>query len=163
MIAYKATNNMKCEELTYQVGKTYALKGELIPCKQGFHACKKPEHTLKYYPYHKDFKLLEVEVLGEVIKSNDKLVTDKLKILRVVPEKEMLKLLNIKVKYDEKNNLIYSKHPNNYEEWMEYDENNNLIHYIDSDGDGCWKKYDKNNNLISYKDSDKKEYSITIE
>ena len=162
MKAYKATDNMKCKELTYEVGKTYTFKGKLILCEQGFHVCRAPKDTLNYYDYNKNFKLLEVEILGEVIESNNKLVTNKLKVLRVVPEREMLKLLNIKVKYDKNNNLIYYKSSDNYKEWYKYDENNNIIHYRDSNGDEYWKEYDENNNLIFYKNSNGDEYSITI-
>jgi len=40
MIAYKATYNLKCETITYEVGKTYTFNGKLIMCDQGFHFCK---------------------------------------------------------------------------------------------------------------------------
>jgi len=39
MKAYKATKNLKCQTITYEVGKTYTFKCELKMCEQGFHYC----------------------------------------------------------------------------------------------------------------------------
>ena len=152
--AYKATYNMKCETLTYEVGKTYIFDNEIIPCRQGFHACKNPEHTLLYYPYNKDFKLLEVKVLGEIIEQEDKIVTNRLKVLRVVPEEETLKLLNIKIELEKNNKIICHKKIDGTEYWQEFDENNNLVHFKNSDNFEYWQKFDKNNNLIHFKVND---------
>jgi len=35
MKAYKATRNMKCKSITYEIGKTYTFNGKLIMCEQG--------------------------------------------------------------------------------------------------------------------------------
>ena len=104
--AYKATNNMKCKTLTYEVGKTYTFNGKIKMCSTGFHFCKKAKDVLKYYKHNKDFKLLEIEVLGKTVNNNDKSVTNKLKVLRVIPEKEHLSLLGIECEYDKNNNKI---------------------------------------------------------
>ena len=37
MKMYKATRNMKCKDITYEIGKEYIFNGELIMCEQGFH------------------------------------------------------------------------------------------------------------------------------
>ena len=88
MKAYKASYNGKCRDITYQVGKTYEIDNIKI-CKRGFHACRKMSDTLFYYTYHyKEFVLFEVELLGEVIDECDKMVTDKMKIIRIVPRNE---------------------------------------------------------------------------
>ena len=60
MKAYKATLNMKCRDLTYEVDKTYTYNGIIKLCKSGFHFCKKAKDTLNYYKYEKDFILLEI-------------------------------------------------------------------------------------------------------
>ena len=184
MKAYKATYNLKCETITYEVGKTYTFNGKLIMCDQGFHFCKNPKHTLKYYDYNKDYKLMEIDVLGEIIDENDKSVTNKFKVLRIIDNKdELLKLLEIDLKnisfnqkvktvkfkkvdgaeYDKNNNLIYYKNSTGFEYWKEFDKNNNLIHSKNSYGSEYWKEYDKNNNLIHYKNINNIEWSITIE
>jgi len=49
MKAYKATYNMTCRDVKYEVGKTYTYNGELIMCEKGFHFCKKAIDTLNYY------------------------------------------------------------------------------------------------------------------
>ena len=114
MIAYKATYNLKCETITYEVGKTYTFEGELKMCEQGFHFCKNPKDTLSYYDYNKDYKLMEIDVLGEMIDENDKSVTNKFKVLRIIDNKdELSKLLN--VEFDQNNNLIHYKNNINRE------------------------------------------------
>ena len=64
MKAYKATNNMRCNNLKYEIGKTYSID-KMKMCKYGFHYCKEQKDTLDYYPYTDDFTLLEVEILGK--------------------------------------------------------------------------------------------------
>ena len=179
MIAYKASYNLKCETLTYEVGKIYTFKGKLIMCQQGFHFCKNPKDTLNYYNYNKDYKLMEIEVFGEIIDGEDKSVTNKFKVLRVINDNdELSKLLNIDlqffscyeeikpvefekidgVEYDENKNCIHYKNSYGYEEWREFDQNNNVIHYKSSNGFEYWQEFDKNNNLIHFKNSNDSEY-----
>lgn len=64
MIYYKATHNLKCENVTYEVGKTYLYEGNIAICKKGFHFSNTPNNTLEYYTYNKDFILLEVNPVG---------------------------------------------------------------------------------------------------
>ena len=146
MKAYKASYNGVCRgNFKYEVGQTYETDNIKI-CKRGFHACLKMNDTLEYYPFDKDFVLFEVELLGEVIKSHDKVVTDKIKIIRVVPPEEY-----VDFKGDDRGNFVHYKNSSEYEFWKEYDEYNNEIHFKDSTGDEWWKKYDVNNNCIYYK------------
>ena len=152
MIAYKATKNMKCMDKTYKVGKTYTYKGELELCSSGFHFCKVPDDTLEYYPYNNRYILLEIEVLGDVIDDTDKSVTNKFKVLRVIPKEEYNSIFT-RMKFDERGNLLYYKNSYGYEEWYEYDKNDNLIYYKDSKKVKFWREYDKNNNLIYSEDS----------
>ena len=57
---------------------------------------------------------MEIEVLGEIIDENDKSVTNKFKVLRVIDNKdELSKLLN--VEFDQNNNLIHYKNNINRE------------------------------------------------
>ena len=135
MKAYKASYNGKCQNLTYKVGKTYTLKGQLEICKTGFHFCNDFDSLLEYYPIVKDKKLtiFEIEVLGEVIAKGNKSVTNSLKVIRKISLSEFKKGLK-NHKFDKNNNLIYSKDSNGDEERYEYDKNNNLIHYKNSKG-----------------------------
>lgn len=144
MKAYKASYNGKCLDLTYEVGKTYETD-KIEMCKRGFHACKKMVSTLYYYGYCKEFVLFEVEILGKIIHECDKLITDKIKIVRVVPPEEYEDF-----KVDDKGNLLYRKINGKVECWYEYDERNNCIHHKNSNGYEWWKEYDKNNSLTLY-------------
>ena len=151
MKGYKASYKGKCINLTYEVGNTYLID-KIKMCKYGFHFCEKMKDVLNYYEYNNNFVLFEVEALGQVITEVDKVVTDKLKIVRIVPKEEYTFPLPLR-EYDQNNNLIHSKDSNGVEEWQDFDQNNNLIHYKNSNGYEYWKEYDLNNNLIHSKDS----------
>ena len=158
MKAYKATKKLKCKSITYEEGKTYTLHGELKMCQQGFHFCKNPKDTLNYCFFDKDFVLMEIEVLGEIITKDDKSVTNKFKVNKVLSRQETNELLGFIEECDAKNNLIHSKNSDGSENWNEYDAKNNLIHSKNSDGSENWNEYDAKNNLIHYKDSRGYEY-----
>ena len=152
MIAYKATYNMTCIDKTYEVGQTYTHEGELKLCSSGFHFCNIPDDTIEYYSYDKNYVLLEIEALGDIISSEDKSVTNKFKVLRVIPKEEYNSIFQ-RTKFDERGNIIYYKTSNGFEVWRKFDKNNNMIYYKDSDGTECWRKFDERNNCIHYKDS----------
>jgi YD repeat-containing protein len=146
MKGYKATFNMKCRNLTYEVGKTYEIDS-LEMCDHGFHFCEKMEDVLDYYGYNKDFVLLEVEAIGDTEHEGDKTVTNKLKVIRVVPKEEYTFDIPYE-KYDSNGNLIHSKNSSGYEELYEYDSNGNLIHFKNSGGSESWYEYDDDGNQI---------------
>ena len=133
MKAYKASYDGKCLSLNYEVGKTYTFNGKLIICQQGFHFCKKLKNVFIYYPNSKELVVFEIETLGKVITEEDKSVSDKIKILRILTKNEYEKFIPVN-EYDQNNNMIHSKNLDNFEEWKEYDENNNMIHYKNSNG-----------------------------
>ena len=108
MIAYKGTKNFRCGNMQYQVGKTYAFKGssELVH-KYGFHVCKNIADVDQYYPFSdSDTVVLEVEIPDNALVIEDKesefsvLVTNKLKVLRILTKKDIERVANGKVKFD---------------------------------------------------------------
>jgi hypothetical protein len=108
MIAYKATHNYKCRNQEYKVGKTYTADRMKI-CEYGFHFCQKMEDVLNYYSFSSDFVLLEIEILGNVHTEGDKSVTDKFKVLRIIPFEEYTDSMKSRFpifEYDDRNNLI---------------------------------------------------------
>lgn len=138
MKGYKATHNMKCNKLTYEVGKTYTIDNMLM-CSHGFHFCEKQKDVLDYYRCTEDFILLEVEALGVVETDGNKTLTDKLKIIRVVPIGEYEFVCNDKKLgfpeetyaeeiRNESNQLTYGKGISGDEVWYEYDANGNQIY-----------------------------------
>ena len=36
-------------EMQFELGKTYSVNGEVVPCKNGFHFCEKIEYLNCYY------------------------------------------------------------------------------------------------------------------
>ena len=176
MKGYKVTYNMKCESLTYEVGKTYKISSMKM-CKYGFHFCQKAIDVLKYYPPKKDFVLLEIEAKGNVETKDDKSVTDEITILRIIPKKEYKDLLGIELddkgnliyekdslgreyhwKYDDKGNIVYYKNSNCDEHYWKYDDKGNKIYQKDSYGKECHYKYDDKGNLIYRKESNGNEH-----
>jgi YD repeat-containing protein len=183
MIGYKATNNFKCRNQEYKIGKTYT-SDKLEICQHGFHFCEKMEDTLNYYNPSEDFVLLEIQILGEVINDGDKSVTNKMKILRIIPKEEyseeMLKRfptceyddLGNKIsqtypsgykytfEYDDRGNMISETYPNGRKTTWEYDDRGNKISETNPDGDTWIYEYDDRGNMISktYPSGDKWTY-----
>jgi YD repeat-containing protein len=151
MIGYKATNNFKCRNQEYKIGKTYT-SDKLNICQHGFHFCGKMDDTLNYYNPSKDFVLLEVEILGEVINDGDKSVTNKLKVIRIIPKEEysveMLKRFST-YDYDDRGNMISQTYPNGNKYTYEYDDRGNMISMTYPSGRKTTYEYDDRGNMIS--------------
>ena len=91
MFGYKGFNKgMTCRGFQYEVGQTYETKGESELCKSGFHFCPKMADVFDYYDRN-DCRFTEVEALGQVIKGNNKCVTDRLRIVRELTREEVFK------------------------------------------------------------------------
>lgn len=154
---YKATYNYKCRDQHFEIGKVYELEGEPIMCVNGFHFCPNTSYVLWHCSYiPNDFKLLEVEALGDIVEEGGKSCTNKIKIIREVPMEEwdFYKDLpnghcEIHYKdfdgseywneYNEKGRIVHHKNSKGYESWIEYNEKGNEIYYKDSDGVEEWK------------------------
>lgn len=84
-----------CRNFQYEVGKTYQMAGNPIPCLRGFHFCERPVDCFNYYAFDPDNKVAEVIALGKIGTEGDKSCTDKIQIVREIPWDEMLRLVNI--------------------------------------------------------------------
>ena len=81
VIAYKGFDkNLCCRGYQYKVGKEYEQNGEIIPCKNGFHACENPLSVLEYYNDVLYDRFCEVEQSGYMVKKEDKNVSSRIKI-----------------------------------------------------------------------------------
>ena len=105
MKAYKAMKkDQTCRGFKFEEGKTYELEGSPVLCEHGFHFCKDLVLTLSYYPVQEDINenvYAEIEVLGEVEfekPTEHKGVTNKMKVLRIIPVDEVSAFV------DDKNN-----------------------------------------------------------
>ena len=139
---FKATYNFYCKDHKFEIGQTYKLQGTPIPCHYGFHYCENPINVLNYYSIKHDFRLLEIEDLGDSIVKEDKTVTNKIRIIREIPKEEYYSLFGIV------NNQLKITYENGSWEKGTFDANNNCIRFEDSDG--YWKKrtFDENHNCI---------------
>jgi len=126
-------------------------------CEKGFHFCRNAQDTLNFYCYNRYFELMEIDVLGDIIDKADKSVTNKFKVIRVIPRSEYPELLGVMI--DENNNIIKQYDGSNNETkeadqdggvWLrEYDSNKNLIKKVSPSGKNIWLyEYDGNNNEI---------------
>ena len=89
MLGYKGFDaDMTCLDFQYEPGKVYEMDGEIELCKSGFHFCPKMADVFDYYDKN-DCRYAEVEALGQVIKGNDKCVTDRLRIVRELTKAEV--------------------------------------------------------------------------
>jgi YD repeat-containing protein len=146
MKGYKATKNMKCLDLTYEVGKTYTID-KLEICEYGFHFCQEMKGVVNYYQPTEDFVLLEVEALGEIQTDGDKSVTDKLKVIRVVPREEYTFDV-YQYEYDSFGNKIKQTDPYGNVYQYEYDSFGNMIKLTDPYGNVHQYEYDSFGNMI---------------
>ena len=92
---YKAMNkDMSCRGFQYEIGKTYNLRRNqnLELCKRGFHFCDILANCFNYYEKYNSI-ICEVEPLGRIIHSGNenKLVTDRIKIVRQLSNEEIKK------------------------------------------------------------------------
>lgn len=106
MKGYKAFNinhkgELYCQNQVYEVGKTYTLpKNKVLEiCKNGFHFCPNLFDVFSYYTYpfynreRPQIVVGEVEALGKTEQEKNKVVTDKIKIIRLYSLEEMAQLM----------------------------------------------------------------------
>lgn len=88
MKAYKAFNDdLTCIDFQYEIGKTYTMNEKPIPCKQGFHACLDLEDVFGYYDPIDKIRICKVELNGDIIHHEDKVVTNSITILEEIDYK----------------------------------------------------------------------------
>ena len=93
MLGYKGFDaDMTCLDFQYEPGKVYEMDGEIELCKSGFHFCPKMADVFDYYDKN-DCRYAEVEALGQVIKGNDKCVTDRLRIVRELTKADIFNVM----------------------------------------------------------------------
>lgn len=95
MKGYKVTNSdYTCRNVEFEVGQTYTVSGVPMMCKHGYHFCEKVADCFNYYSFNPNNKVFEVEATGDVVKGDDKHVTNSLLIVRELTWSEMLVLAN---------------------------------------------------------------------
>ena len=90
MRGYKAFNkDLTCRGMQYEIGKEYAVKGEPKLCEQGFHFCEGIADCYKFYTTDDSTRICEVEATGDIVKGDFKYVTNKIKIIAEITNKNI--------------------------------------------------------------------------
>ena len=85
MKAYKAFNaDLTCRGFQYKIGKTYTIDEKPEPCVAGFHACPNLNDVFNYYHPAQKVRICEVELNGDIVKHDDKVVTNSITILKEI-------------------------------------------------------------------------------
>jgi hypothetical protein len=96
METYKGFDkDLKCRGFQFEIGKKYKQEGHIILCQNGFHSCEKLEQVFDYYPFDNENRFCEVEISGELDKSDEKISSSQIEILRELSKNEILELVNI--------------------------------------------------------------------
>ncbi|MCK9272923.1 hypothetical protein M0P65_05240 [Candidatus Gracilibacteria bacterium] len=153
MIGYKATENGKCFDQLYVVGKTYSFKGKIKIHESGYHFCKNLIDVFNHYNLpSKKIKVFKVEILGKVISRKDSSVTNKLKVLEEVSlSRLVLEKNGIKYEFDSNCNLVEHEYSNGFCRSWEYNEKRDIISYNEKTSDGFCEGwgFDDRGNLIT--------------
>ena len=144
-LGYKITRDGKCRGVTYRVGETHRLNGFIVPCKWGYHYCKKIDDLFNYYAYQKGVtEIFEVEDVGDQsIECDDKVATNGLRILRSIPVSEWNSIMSRR-KFDENGNIIFFRGAG--VNWTEYHYNSfgDIIETKEYNGYWCKTTYQPN-------------------
>ena len=90
--ALKKNMTTRHGNMIYELNKEYNLEGDIVPCKNGYHFCKRLIDVYEYYDI-KDSRLFEVESHGEVIDLDNKSVTNNIKLVRGISMGEYRKYI----------------------------------------------------------------------
>ena len=83
-----------CRGFQYEVGKTYHHEGSIGLCSSGFHFCERLVDCFNYYSFNSENKVAEIVATDEVIKGDDKSVTNNIEIVRELSWNDVLNLVN---------------------------------------------------------------------
>ena len=83
-----------CRDFQYEVGKTYHHEGSIGLCSSGFHFCERLVDCFNYYSFNPENKVAEIVATDEVIKGDDKSVTNNIEIVRELSWNDVLNLVN---------------------------------------------------------------------
>jgi hypothetical protein len=92
---YKVTNSeMKCRDFQFKLNKWFHVKGDVVPCQNGFHWCIKADDCFNYYDFDSNNRVFEVEVKGSTVNNDDKSCSRSIRLVRELSWHEVLELVN---------------------------------------------------------------------
>lgn len=96
MLKYKGFNkNLQCNGFQYDIGKEYIEDKPISLCSRGFHACHKLSQTFSYYSNNSENRFCIVDIQGKMLSSDDKVCTDKIKIVRELSISDISQIISI--------------------------------------------------------------------
>ena len=79
---------------TYEIGKTYRIKGKLKMCENGFHFCQNLIDVFGYYAFDEQNTVLaEVEADGAILQEGTKFCAEEIRVLKAIPWSEVSTLI----------------------------------------------------------------------
>ena len=139
MKGYKAfnitENDKQCRDYNFGQKKIHEIEGKLKVCGNGFHFCEKLEDVFRYYKFDKKTVVIhEIEALGEVLKEDNKSVTNKLKIGRKLSNKEVFDNEDLQLKAVKKYGyyIQYIENPSEEVQLEAVKQNGYSIRYIEN-------------------------------
>ena len=96
MKGYKVFDqNWRCKDFKYEIGKTYKTDKKIVLCKEGFHFCEKLVDCFNYYEFNPNNKVAIIEARNDIIKGDDKHVTNEIEIIKELTWHEVLDIVNV--------------------------------------------------------------------
>ena len=74
--------------MQFELGRIYTVNGEVIPCENGFHFCKKIEELNCYYNIASS-RIFEVEADGVIRQHGNKYVAERIKLVRELSKEDV--------------------------------------------------------------------------
>lgn len=74
--------------MQFEVGKKYTVTGEIVPCKNGFHFCKKIVYLNRCYDI-KDSRIFEIEAYGDIKGDYQKYAAESICLMRELTKEEI--------------------------------------------------------------------------
>lgn len=74
--------------MQFELGKLYSVKGEVVPCLNGYHFCKKIEQLNRFYNIANS-RIFEIKVYGNIKKDYKNYVAKKIRLIRELTKEEI--------------------------------------------------------------------------
>ena len=89
MKGYKGMDlNMQCQGMQFEVGKSYHVDGQIIPCLNGLHFCEKLEDVFNYYERDGN-RFFEIEASGDIRTAGNKKAASDIRIVKELSDVEI--------------------------------------------------------------------------
>ena len=84
----------RCRNKQYSCPGEYEEDVTPMACERGMHFCEKPADCFRYYEFDANNHVCEVEAYGDIDRGENKICTNKLRVIREIPWDEVLRLVN---------------------------------------------------------------------